>query len=68
MRKIRKQIVTDDQNRPVGVLIKYQDWLRLEQALKLTTDHSASLSKLAGTIKLSRDPLKYQQEIRNEWE
>jgi hypothetical protein len=30
---IHKQLVTDEEGRPVGVLIPYDEWLRIEQQL-----------------------------------
>ena len=31
MSTIHKQLVTDEEGRPVGVLIPYEEWLRIEQ-------------------------------------
>ena len=33
MSAIHKQLVTDEEGRPVGVLIPYEEWLRIEQQL-----------------------------------
>ena len=36
MSTIHKQLVTDEEGRPVGVLIPYEEWLRIEQQLEKT--------------------------------
>jgi hypothetical protein len=33
MSTIHKQLVTDEDGRPVGVLIPYEEWLHIEQQL-----------------------------------
>jgi hypothetical protein len=33
MRSIRKKLVTDENRRPVEVIVKYEDWLEIERAL-----------------------------------
>jgi hypothetical protein len=33
MSAIHKQLVTDEEGRPVGVLIPYEEWLRIERQL-----------------------------------
>ncbi|GGA17242.1 hypothetical protein [Okeania sp. KiyG1] len=71
MRNFKKKIVTDEVMRPVAVLIDYQDWQEIEKLLatfELKTEaQNVDLAKYAGTIKLSIDPLEYQQQIRDEW-
>ncbi|BDA70975.1 hypothetical protein CAL7716_051410 [Calothrix sp. PCC 7716] len=56
--------------RPVAVLIDYQDWQRIEQILNAyQSDQQANidLNRYADVIKLSQDPLEYQQQSRDEW-
>jgi hypothetical protein len=70
MLPLKKKIVTDEAMRPVAVLIDYQDWQKIEQILEayqLQQKEEFSLNKYAGVIKLTQDPLKYQQQIRDEW-
>ncbi len=70
MLPVNKKIVTDETMRPVGVLIDYQDWQRIEQILKayqLQNKEELNLNKYAGVIQLTQDPLEYQQQIRDEW-
>jgi hypothetical protein len=69
---IRKQIVTDEQNRPVAVQIEYSDWQEVERLLGLVSNGApqgaaGDINALAGTIELSEDPSKYQRRIRDEW-
>jgi len=69
MQPIKKQIVTDESMRPVAVLIDYEDWQAIEKILEIYQQQNAipSLASFAGVIQLSIDPLKYQQQIREEW-
>ena len=71
MRNFKKKIVTDETMRPVAVLIDYEDWQEIEKLLAIaqlkTEEQNVDLAKYAGSIKLSIDPLEYQQQIRDEW-
>lgn len=70
MLPFKKKIVTDEAMRPVAVLIDYQDWQKIEkilEAYQLQAKEEFSLSKYAGLIKLTVEPLEYQQQIRDEW-
>ena len=67
---IEKKLVTDEQMRPVAVLINYQDWQKIEQLLEgnqLQDNPKGDLSQYAGSIQLTQDPLDYQKQMRNEW-
>lgn len=67
---VKKQIVTDEAMRPVAVLIDYQDWQKIEKILEnypSPAKEEFDIAKYAGVIKLGKDPLEYQKEIRNEW-
>jgi len=69
MLPVNKKIVTDEEMRPVAVLIDYQDWQRIEQILEAyqaQQKEELNLNKYAGVIKLTQDPLEYQQQIRDE--
>jgi hypothetical protein len=71
MLPVKKKIVTDEAMRPVAVLIDYQDWQKIEQILEayqLQQKEEFNLNKYAGVIKLTQDPLEYQQQIRDEWQ
>jgi len=74
MHAIHKTIVTDDEMRPVAVQIAYNDWVEIEQSLKLAeskpTEKAPTLldpSQFAGVIHLEEDPLAFQSRIRGEW-
>lgn len=69
MSAIHKQLVTDEEGRPVGVLIPYQDWLRIEQQLGqgMAESGGAPLRRHEGGIHLSEDPVTYQRRLRDEW-
>ncbi|MBF0415217.1 MAG: hypothetical protein HQL79_05565 [Magnetococcales bacterium] len=55
MQIVRKQLVTDEQHRPVAVQINYDDWLRIEQQLKIQAPPvpAVDLSRYAGTVNLT---------------
>jgi hypothetical protein len=68
MPAIRKKIVSDEDWKPVAVIVDYDDWLEIERLLGLTGDEKPTdISRFIGTIHLTEDPLEYQQRIREEW-
>lgn len=70
MLPVNKKVVTDEAMRLVAVLIDYQDWQRIEQILEayqLQQKEEFTLNKYAGTIKITQEPVEYQQQIRDEW-
>lgn len=69
MKEIRKRIVTDERNQPVAVQIDYEDWLEIERRLAADRNGPGApdLGQFAGAVRLSEDPLHYQQRIRGEW-
>jgi hypothetical protein len=68
MSVIHKQLVTDEEGRPVGVLIPYEEWLRIEQQLSGAAAHGGEqLRRYEGIIRLSEDPVTYQRRLRDEW-
>jgi hypothetical protein len=69
MSTIHKQLVTDEEGRPVGVLIPYEEWLRIEQQLGSTVavEEKGQLHRHEGLIRLSEDPVVYQRRLRDEW-
>ncbi|MBE7386142.1 MAG: hypothetical protein F6J95_032730 [Leptolyngbya sp. SIO1E4] len=66
---IRKQIVTNEAMEPVGVIIDYQDWQKIEALLKTyaAQDNSQNLMAYAGAVHLEADPLQYQHQERDAW-
>jgi hypothetical protein len=69
MLKIRKKILKDHAEKPIAVQIDYADWLEIERSLNLRGEEirETDLSKHAGVIALSEEPLEYQSRIRQEW-
>ena len=70
MLPFQKKIVTDEAMRPIAVLIDYQDWQKIEQILEahqLQQKEEFNINNYAGVIKLTPDPLQYQQQIRDKW-
>ena len=69
MGPLHKQLVTDEQGRPVGVLISYEEWLRIEQQLGIaaSVNGSTQLQRHEGIIHLAEDPVVYQRRLRDEW-
>lgn len=69
MHEIRKQILSDEHQRPIAVQVSYVDWLVIERELKRRSrsKQALDLSRYAGTIRLREDPLAYQQRTRDEW-
>ncbi len=69
MRAFKKKIVLDQDSRPVGVLLEYEDWLEIERILAplQESEPQGDLSRFAGTLSLKEDPLAYQQACRDEW-
>ena len=69
MLSVRKRIVTDEANRPVAVQIDYEDWCRIEQALRLSGGDApvGDLSRFAGVLDWGEDGVAYQRRVREEW-
>lgn len=81
MKNIRTQTLYDDAKHPVAVQIPYADWLEIVARLRIkdarNSTHgapplrrgatAATLTKHAGVLRLSEDPLEYQRRIRDEW-
>ncbi len=66
--EIRKKLVTDEHMQPIAVQIDYEDWLKIEQELTLKQAPAISdLNSYRGVLRLTEDPLEYQNRIRNEW-
>jgi hypothetical protein len=68
VRSIRKKSITDEAARPVAVQIDYEDWLEIERSLGLPkASKPANISRFRGSIRLTEDPIAYQNRIRKEW-
>jgi hypothetical protein len=66
MNTIRKNIVVDEEMRPIAVQIDYCDWLEIERLLNLQSNQPrvVDLSRFAGTLTLTEEPLEYQTRMR----
>jgi hypothetical protein len=66
---ISKKFLTDENQKPIAVLIDYQDWLLIEKQLELSVlDRSAKINALAGSIQFPIDAMKFQHTLREEWD
>jgi len=67
---IHKKIVVNKENKPVEVVITYDEWLKIEQALQ-SVEKGVSreqLKEYAGAMHIEEEPLEYQRRVRSEWE
>ncbi|MBI5215991.1 MAG: hypothetical protein HY960_09565 [Ignavibacteriae bacterium] len=63
--------VVDAKGKPKEVIIPIDLWNKLATSINAEDKKMMSKKKLGnyfGVLKLSVDPLKYQKEIRNEWQ
>ena len=70
MGPIRKQILTDEEGRPVAVQVDYASWLEVERLLEATSrpaPRPVDLSRFHGVLQFEEDPLSYQRRTRDEW-
>ena len=66
---IHKKIVMNEENKPVEVIIAYDEWKKIERVLEsvkkgLTREE---LRAYAGAVHIEEEPLEYQRRIRSEW-
>jgi len=64
---IHRKIVVDENNKPLEVIISYDEWLKIENMLTKTQKIMTreKLSKYIGIVNLKEDPLEYQKRIRS---
>lgn len=67
------KVVTDENNKPVEVIIKYEDWQEITRKLGINqdADEITDISMFEGILKVKPgepDPLEFQKNIRKEWE
>jgi hypothetical protein len=68
--EIRKEILYDENHRPIAVRIDYGDWRKIEQVLARSEQappKQSDLSQFFGTLEWPEDPLEYQNRLRDEW-
>jgi hypothetical protein len=70
LKAIHKKVVMDETNKPVEVIINYDEWKEIEQLLdkELKVATKEQLKSYAGTLHLEEDPLVYQRRMRSEWQ
>jgi len=59
--------VVDENNKPLEVIISYDEWLKIENMITKTQKIMTreKLSKYIGIVNLKEDPLEYQKRIRS---
>jgi len=68
MQPVRKQVVYDEHQRPVQVLIPYEDWQRIEAILgESEASNADALMKFFGKVGFKGDAVTLQRKMRSEW-
>ena len=61
--------LTDENHKPVAVVIEYRDWLVIERQLEVAlAPKNSQINALAGRIKFPMDAMEFQNQVRDEWE
>lgn len=66
---IHKKIVVNEENKPVEVIITYDEWKKIEHVLQ-TVEKGATREQIkdyAGAMHIEEEPLEYQRRVRSEW-
>lgn len=66
---IHKKIVVNENNKPVEVIISYDEWKEIERILESGQQGMVreKLKEYAGIVHLEEEPLEYQRRMRSEW-
>lgn len=66
---IHKNIVVNENNKPVEVIISYDEWKEIERILESSQQGMVreKLKEYAGIVHLEEEPLEYQRRMRSEW-
>jgi PHD/YefM family antitoxin component YafN of YafNO toxin-antitoxin module len=66
---IHKKIVVNENNKPVEVIISYDEWKEIERILESGRQGMVreKLKEYAGIVHLEEEPLEYQRRMRSEW-
>ncbi len=69
MGMVHKQLVTDEEERPIRVLIPYEEWMRIEQQLgsALGPMRPSNSSVMKASFICRKTPIAYQRRLRDEW-
>lgn len=67
---IHKKIVVNENNKPVEVIISYDEWKEIERILESGRQGMVreKLKEYAGIVHLEEEPLEYQRRMRSEWQ
>jgi hypothetical protein len=66
---IHKKIVVNENNKPVEVIISYDEWKETERILESGQQGMVreKLKEYAGIVHLEEEPLECQRRMRSEW-
>lgn len=66
---VKKQFLYDDQQKPVKVLMDYDEWLKIESLLggRELEANGHLLNEFAGKIDFRGNPVEIQRAMRAEW-
>ncbi len=69
IKEIHKKIVVNEQNKPVEVIINYEEWQEIERFLEAERKGISKerLKSYAGIMHVGEEPLEYQRRMRDEW-
>jgi hypothetical protein len=68
MKPVEPLIVHDANGCAVAVQIKYEDWLRIQEALRSVPPTAGkTANSFRGALKSGGDSVAYQRKIRDEW-
>lgn len=69
MEAIRKQVLYDENNVPIGVVVPIEEWNRIEAKLKpkLMGIPASRLMKHFGKMSYPGDAVEVQRQLRAEW-
>jgi hypothetical protein len=69
MMAVKKEILYDENRRPVKVLIDFAEWMKVEAALGSAEvePNGHLLNEFAGKFDFGGDPMEIQRRMRSEW-
>lgn len=69
IKDIHKKIVVDENNRPLEIIISYDEWKEIEEILESYPKimKKERLKEYMGILHIDEDPLDFQRRIRSEW-
>lgn len=69
LKAIHKKVVVNENNKPVEVIINYDEWKEIERILEAGLHGMVRerLKDYAGILHIEEEPLEYQRRMRGEW-